>query len=203
MKFIKWLLGLFTPKKLPDVVVITPKNPLEEVSKIEGQPRNNEMRNINEAGLQLIKHFEGLYLKPYADPVGIPTIGLGTIAYENGQKVKLTDPPITEKRALELLDFELNEKELIIDTFLKKRKLLISENQFSAIVSICYNCGTGILTDSGRSFHQAILSQKADKIKEAFMLYNKGTKKVLGIPRKVELPGLTRRRKAEIELYFS
>ena len=31
MKFIKWLIGLFTPKKLPDVVVITPKNPLEEV----------------------------------------------------------------------------------------------------------------------------------------------------------------------------
>lgn len=31
MKFIKWLISLFTPKKLPDVVIITPKNPLEEV----------------------------------------------------------------------------------------------------------------------------------------------------------------------------
>ena len=201
MKFIRWILGLFTPKKPLDEVIITPKNPLEEIA-IE-QPRNNGMRNINEAGLQLIKHFEGLYLKPYADPVGIPTIGLGTIAYENGQKVKLSDPPITEKRALELLDFELNEKELIIDSFLTRRKLLLSENQFSAIVSICYNCGTGILTDSGRSFHQAILSGNSEKIKAAFLMYNKGTKKILGISRKVELPGLTRRRKAEIVLYFS
>jgi lysozyme len=199
---INFILSLFTPKKPLESGEITPINVPQEPS-IPVITRKGEMRNINEAGLQLIKHFEGLYLKPYADPVGIPTIGLGTIAYENGQKVKLSDPPITEKRALELLDFELNEKELIIDTFLKKRKLLISENQFSAIVSICYNCGTGILTDSGRSFHQAILSQNPAKIEAAFMMYNKGTKKVLGISRKVELPGLTRRRKAEVKLYFS
>lgn len=206
-KIIEWILSLFkngTQKTEVGTKSNNPETPdSSPVSTTIEQPRNNGMRNINEAGLQLIKHFEGLYLKPYADPVGIPTIGLGTIAYENGQKVKLSDPPITEKRALELLDFELNEKELIIDTFLKKRKLLISENQFSAIVSICYNCGTGILTDSGRSFHQAILSGNPDKIKAAFLMYNKGTKKVLGISRKVELPGLTRRRKAEIVLYFS
>ena len=159
------------------------------------------MRTINERGLKLIREFEGIYLKPYIDPVGIPTIGIGTIAYESGVKVKMSDPPITEKRALELLDFELNEKEEIIERFLNKRKILLNDNQFSAIVSICYNCGVGILTDPGRSFHQAIVSGKG--IREAFMMYNKGTKKFMGISRKVELPGLTRRRKAEILLYFS
>lgn len=161
------------------------------------------MRNTNEAGLKLIKEFEGFYPKPYLDPVGIPTIGIGTIAYENGKKVKLTDPPITEKRALELLDFEMNEKELIVETFLNKRGLVLNDNQFSALTSICYNCGTGILTDPGRSLHEAILSKNPEKIKAAFMAYNKGTKKIFGISRKVELPGLTRRRKAEIALYFS
>lgn len=161
------------------------------------------MRNINKKGLELIKHFEGCYLRPYIDPVGIPTIGIGTIAYENGKKVTMQDAPITEQRALELLAYELNQKEDIIELFINKRKLILNDNQFSALVSIAYNCGTGIITDPGRSLHQAILNGRPDNVKKAWMLYNKGTKKIFGISRKVELPGLTRRRKAELDLYFS
>jgi len=205
----KWLIelfkALFGSKTMGDTV--PPAKPLPEIptkEDVDNFPNGNQtVRNINHAGLELIKHFEGLYLKPYIDPVGIPTIGIGSIAYENRQKVKMSDPAITEKRALELLDFELNEKELIVDKFLKSKSISFNDNQFSAVVSICYNCGVGILTQPARSFHKSIISGDADRIKSAFRAYNKGTKKVLGIPRKVELPGLTRRREAEVKLFFS
>ena len=53
--------------------------------------------------------FEGLYLKPYLCPDGVPTIGVGDTRYENGTRVTLADPPITRERAMELLDHELAE----------------------------------------------------------------------------------------------
>lgn len=204
MKIWSWLERLFVKKstKKDSAGAEVPEQPkMEEVESFPAKEQG--MRSINMAGLELIKHFEGFYPRPYLDPVGIPTIGIGTIAYENGKKVTLADAPITEQRALELLDFELNQKELIIDTFLTKRKIILNSNQFSALVSFCYNCGTGILTDPGRSLHQAVLSGHPQKVKDAWMLYNKGTKKILGVSKKVELPGLTRRRKAELDLYFS
>jgi lysozyme len=40
-------------------------------------------RKLTLESLELIRHFEGFYAKPYIDPVGIPTIGVGTIAYPN------------------------------------------------------------------------------------------------------------------------
>ena len=42
-------------------------------------------------GLNLIKQFEGLSLKPYLDAVNIPTIGFGNTYYEDGTKVTLKD----------------------------------------------------------------------------------------------------------------
>ena len=38
-----------------------------------------------------IKKEEGLRLKAYLDQAGIPTIGYGTIIFEDGRKVKLGD----------------------------------------------------------------------------------------------------------------
>ena len=60
---------------------------------------------ISNNGLNLIKEFEGLSLKPYLDVVNIPTIGYGNTFYEDGTKVTLKDRPITEERANELLEF--------------------------------------------------------------------------------------------------
>ena len=48
---------------------------------------------------KLCRRFEGLYLRPYLCPAGVPTIGYGSTVYENGMAVQLTDPPITRERA--------------------------------------------------------------------------------------------------------
>lgn len=46
---------------------------------------------------------EGLSLVPYVPTRGdVPTIGHGSTRYENGTPVRLSDPPITRERALQL-----------------------------------------------------------------------------------------------------
>ena len=49
----------------------------------------------------LCRRFEGLFLRPYLCPAGVPTIGYGATYYRDGRRVKLSDPAIT--RALEAL----------------------------------------------------------------------------------------------------
>ena len=163
----------------------------------------NLIRPITDEALELITHFEGFYPRPYKDPVGIPTIGIGTIAYPTGEKVKLSDPPITLEKAKEFLAFELSEKADTIARFLEKNKIILNDQQYSALVSFAYNCGCGAIIDSGRSLNVAIKSGYPKNVADAFLLYNKATKYVLGVPVKVELNGLTRRRKAESYLYVN
>src|ERR1044072_7514057 len=75
---------------------------------------------LNRKTMDLIKEFEGFYPAPYKDPVGIPTIGYGTIAYPNGKKVSLSDPIISEAQAIEYLEFELKDKKEVVEKFLSE-----------------------------------------------------------------------------------
>ena len=50
----------------------------------------------SQAGIDLIKSFEGFRSAPYRDAVGIPTIGYGMTIYPDGRTVKTMDP---EKQA--------------------------------------------------------------------------------------------------------
>jgi lysozyme len=99
--------------------------------------------------------------------------------------------------------FELTEKADRIHDFLIKSSVLLSDQQYSALVSFAYNCGTGTILDSGRSMHQAIKSDNIIKIADCFLIYNKATKKFGPFKRTVELAGLTRRRKAERYLFLN
>ena len=58
----------------------------------------------------LCKRFEGLYLRPYLCPAGVPTIGYGATFYENGRRVLMTDPPISKARAEQLLRWHLTRR---------------------------------------------------------------------------------------------
>jgi len=60
-----------------------------------------------EVAANLCRRFEGLHLKPYLCPAGVPTIGWGTTRYPNGKPVRLSDPPITKEYADELLYADL------------------------------------------------------------------------------------------------
>lgn len=161
------------------------------------------MRRINLRGLQIIEDFEGLYLEPYLCPAGIPTIGIGTTVYPDGTKVKLDDPRIEVSKAIEYLENDLKYFQNVIDNFITKHGLYVGDNKFSALVSFAYNCGTSPIITEGKLMHDGLINQDSEKIKRAFMAYTKATVIKNGVAKKVELPGLVRRRKAEMDLFFS
>lgn len=139
---------------------------------------------------ELVKHFEGCKLTSYVCSAGHNTIGYGNTFYENGVKVKPGDK-ITQQRAEELLD-------VILIKFVQQTNELIksnvNQNQRDALTDFAYNCGVGNLRNS--TLLKKVNANPNDKtIRDEFMKWNKGGGKVLN--------GLTRRREAEANLYFS
>lgn len=146
----------------------------------------------NKRGLELIKEFEGLRLKPYLCSADVPTVGYGSTFYENGNKVSLYDKPISRARAEQLLINTITHFEKQLYPILSG--LMLNDNQFSALVSFTFNVGVANFKKS--TLLKIIKENPNDKdITEQFLRWNKANKK--------ELPGLTRRRQAEAKLYFS
>lgn len=153
-----------------------------------------EVVKTNQEGINLIKRFETYRSKPYICPTGHPTIGFGTTVYPNGQKVKMTDSPITLEKANEILQYDLAKFEkFVIDLV----KIKLTSNQFSALVSWTYNLGPDALRRS--TMLKKINANPNDpSIADEIKRWNKGS--VNGVLQ--SLPGLVTRRNAEAELYF-
>ena len=144
---------------------------------------------LNKAGSDLIKSFEGLKLVAYKCSANKDTIGYGNTFYEDGSPVKPGDR-ITKERADSLF-------ELIVSNFTEKVrkdvKTILTDNQFSALVSLAYNIGIGNLQKS-TLLKKVNFNPNDPSIRAEFMKWNKAGGKVLA--------GLTRRREAEAKLYF-
>lgn len=148
-----------------------------------------EIKTLDNKGIDFLAQEEGLKLKPYLDAKGIPTIGIGCTFYEDGTRVKMTDPPITKERALNLFK---NIRDLFEKTVWSVTRDDISQNQFNALVSICYNIG--IAGFKGSTLLKRVNKNPNDpSITEAFKMWpNSGGK-----------PILLGRRIREAKLYFS
>jgi len=145
---------------------------------------------IGQKGIALIQSFEGCKLKAYQDSVGIWTIGWGNTQYNNGTKVRQGDI-ITRPLADELF---LNIVSRFDSGVFKRLRRTVTQNQFDALVSFTYNCGFGNLEKS--SLLRKVNTNPNDPtIRAEFMRWNRAGGK--------ELKGLTRRRKAEADLYFT
>ncbi|MDA1100828.1 MAG: lysozyme [Proteobacteria bacterium] len=94
----------------------------------------------NEAGLAIIKHFEGFSSVPYLDPIGIPTIGYGSIWGLDRARLTMTHPDISEGDGEILLARMLHHTEKAVRRLIR---VPLSEGQFSALVSFTYNLGSG------------------------------------------------------------
>lgn len=140
-------------------------------------------------GLDFIAKEEGLVLHPYLDSVKKPTIGVGSTYWEDGTPVKMTDKPITRERAFQLFANTLKRYE---DAVNKAVPRPINQNQFDALVSLCYNIGTAGF--SGSTVAKRVNANPCDPtIRAAFEMWkNAGGQ-----------PILLGRRKREHALYFS
>ena len=90
-------------------------------------------------GVELIKHYEGLRLKPYTCPAGIATSGYGSTQYPDGRKVTLVDRPLTEDEADSLLASTLVPFERDVTRLVTVE---ITQGMFDALVSFVFNLGT-------------------------------------------------------------
>jgi len=149
----------------------------------------SKITTISDKGIELIKEFEAFKSEPYLCPAKVPTIGYGTTRYPNGSKVQLSDPSITEEKAVEYLKHDLHQFELAVDAMAVDT---INQNQFDSLVSMCYNIGANGLKNS--TLLKRVNLGEGD-IKEAFLMWNKAGGKVV--------KGLTNRRLKEYELFAS
>ena len=141
----------------------------------------------SKAGKDLIKMYEGFRAQAYICPAGVPTIGFGTTRIR-GKSVEL-GMKVTTDEANVFLDEDLKSFEDAVNNFVKVE---INQNQFDALVSFTYNVG---VTNMKNSTLLKLLNQsKYDEAAEQFLRWNKANKKVL--------PGLTRRRTAEKNLFL-
>lgn len=142
--------------------------------------------------LELIKESEGFSSSPYLCPAKIPTIGYGSTRYPDSRKVSLTDNPITKEEATTYLRFDVVDAEKLVT---KSVTVPLTQGQFDALVDFVYNLGPGAFL--GSTLLKVLNNGDYNTASNEFLKWNKA--RVDGILK--ELPGLTKRRKAEQMLF--
>ena len=136
----------------------------------------------------LIRRFEGLRLRPYLCPAGVPTIGYGATYYENRLRVTLSDAPITKERAEGLLLWMVKVKYLPSVLMLCPR--IREPHRLAAIIDFTFNLGVNNLRLS--TLRRRINADRwGDVPTELLKWVHAGGK---------ELHGLILRRQAEVDL---
>jgi lysozyme len=140
---------------------------------------------LNQAGLDLIKSFEGLSLTAYDDGTGVLTIGYG----HTGSDV-YSGEHITQQQAEDLLKKDLQTFETGVQ---KLVTVPLNPNQFAALVSFAYNVGLSAL--SGSTLLSLLNQGNYPGAADEFPKWDRAGGQ--------ELPGLLRRREAERSLFLS
>lgn len=149
-----------------------------------------EIKTLDQRGRDFLAKEEGIKLAPYLDSVGIPTIGIGCTFYPNGKRVTMQDKPLKSVQAAWDLFDAVNSNFLF--TVYSTTRDDISQNQFNALLSLCYNIGP--VGFKGSTVLKLVNKNPNDpKIGPAFEMWkNAGGK-----------PILLARRKREAKMYFS
>ena len=103
------------------------------------------MRLINERGIEMVKSFEGLALRPYVCAGGVNSVGYGATRSSTGGPIDLDMEPISEIEAEALLVRDLETSEGWISRLIKTS---LTENQYSDLTSFTFNVGAGALQRS-------------------------------------------------------
>ncbi|MCI1000098.1 lysozyme [Ochrobactrum sp. C6C9] len=144
-----------------------------------------QQRRIGQSGLNLIKEFEGLRLEKYKDAVGKWTIGYGHLILPSER----FDRPLTELEAEDLLQSDLRKFEGGVIQYVA---VSMNQNQFDALVSFAFNLGLANL--KGSTLLRLLNHGQYTEAAEQFLRWNKAGE--------MALPGLTRRRAAERDLFL-
>ncbi len=146
--------------------------------------------HVNTRTLNLVKHFEGLFLKAYRCPAGVWTIGYGHTGITHQDGSVRAGRTITREEADGLLAHDMSMFSKGVITLIEAP---VNLDQYGAIVSLAFNVGLGNLRKSTllRLVNQGDYWGAANE----FHKWNKAGGRVL--------PGLTRRRASERNLFCS
>ena len=157
---------------------------------------------ISKKALDLIKHHEGVKLKPYRCPAALHTIGVGHVLYPEQAKLSMEDRIKYPIRPEDNRTFTMEEVDAILQKDLSRFLAGVlrycpssanSQGWIDSLVSFSFNVGLGTL-------QRSTLRQKHNRgdyvgAAEEFLKYTKAGGKVL--------KGLENRRKDERALYLS
>ncbi|KAL2107447.1 hypothetical protein VUR80DRAFT_5188 [Thermomyces stellatus] len=147
---------------------------------------------VNQATLDLVKEFEGWYPDIYDDPVGLPTVGYGHLCGDAKCSDIPYSIPLSKEDGQRLLQDDLVEFQQCI-TLATKSSVSLNDNQYGALVSWSFNVGCGAAQSSSLLQRLNDGENPNTVASEELPKWNKGGGEVL--------PGLERRRAAEVELH--
>jgi lysozyme len=143
---------------------------------------------LTDAGENLIKSFESCSLVAYQDVKGIWTQGWG---HTSG--ISEDSTPTTQEQAEQWFEDDLEGAENAITNAIQ---VDLNDNQYSALVSLVFNCGAAPLTGHlGSHLNSGDFVSAA----EAFLSWDHAS--IDGVEQVV--PGLARRRQAEHDLFIT
>lgn len=133
---------------------------------------NRGMR-ISTAMIEQIKQFEGCKLEAYRDVAGVPTIGIG----HTGKDVMMGDK-ISGEEAIRLFREDVSRFEDAVNRLdykiQKNANYCLAQCEFDALVSLCYNVGSGCIMEGTTLYRLLMDSGTPDKdFCHAFMLWTK------------------------------
>lgn len=146
---------------------------------------------VSDVCVDFIKSWEGFSATPYRDEVGILTLGYGM----TGEEIKGISE-VTEEQATSMLKEWINNKYApVIKADLDSKGVTLNQNEFDALVSFSYNCGTGGLL--GSTLYKNVVNgiKDSDTILANFQAWSSGG------GRRIE--GLYRRRTKEAAMFIS
>ncbi|AWK52197.1 cell wall-binding protein [Clostridium beijerinckii] len=146
---------------------------------------------VSQQCIDFIKSWEGFSATPYKDEVGVWTLGYGM----TGEEIQGISE-VTEIQATSMLKDWINNKYApIIKADLDSKGMTLKQNEFDALVSFAYNCGTAGLL--GSTLYKNIIAGVRDSatILSNFQAWSNGGG--------MRIEGLYRRRTKEDAMFFN
>jgi len=156
--------------------------PLEEGDK--------PVTGISKECLYMIKHHEGVRNKPYQDPIGLWTVGVGHLIGDGKSLPEEWNRVFTDEEVNDLLKKDLRRFEAGV---FRLCPVGLTQPRFDALVSFSFNVGLGNLQRS--TLRQKHNREDYEGAAKEFLKWARAGGRVL--------PGLVRRRKDESILYQS
>lgn len=120
-------------------------------------------------GRAALEQREGKRLRAYRDTVGVWTIGIGHTSAAGAPRVT-PDLTITSEQCDEIFARDIQKYEVTVDAAIR---VPVTQNQFDACVSLCYNIGQGRFAKS--TVVKRINAGDIQGAADAFLMWNKPT----------------------------